>query len=212
MKRLILKFGLIGSIPVIVYFFYSGVLPDEIATHFSTNGKEGNYINKIFIPILSLLSTILCILLYLVIPKIDPKERKLATNKSYQTVWLLIGIYISTIWLMILINSIYSIPILKLFLNFTFLFIGIMGVFLKHIPANYFVGIRTPWTLESSNNWFRTHDFASKYFLYCSLLFCALTFVVPNKNISILMLWYLMILILPIIVYSYYIYIKEDAT
>lgn len=212
MKRIILKLILIGLIPAIVYIYFLGVLPEEIAIHFNTNGKEGNYVNKIFIPILSIFSTTLCILLYLTVPNIDPKKRIMFDNKSYQAVWLILVSYFTIIWLLILLNSIYYIVILRLLLSFTFLCIGALGVLLKYIPSNYFIGIRTPWTLESSNNWSKTHDFSSKYFIYFSLSFFALTFVVPNKNLSALMIWYLTFLILPVIAYSYYIYRKEDAT
>ena len=53
--------------------------------------------------------------------------------------------------------------------------IGIMliflGNYLHRIKQNYTVGIKLPWTLNSEENWNRTHRMASWLFVICGLLF-----------------------------------------
>ncbi len=36
------------------------------------------------------------------------------------------------------------------------------GIFLPKVPRNFYVGIRTPWTLASTEVWTATHRFAGK--------------------------------------------------
>jgi len=38
----------------------------------------------------------------------------------------------------------------------------VLGNYFKVIQPNYFIGIRTPWTLESNEVWKLTHNFAGK--------------------------------------------------
>lgn len=42
--------------------------------------------------------------------------------------------------------------------------IFMIGVFLGKTKRNYFIGIRTPWTLASDKVWDKTHKFGSKLF------------------------------------------------
>lgn len=41
----------------------------------------------------------------------------------------------------------------------------VLGNFLGKVTRNYFVGIRTPWTLENSEVWHRTHRLGGKVFV-----------------------------------------------
>jgi len=45
-------------------------------------------------------------------------------------------------------------------------FFGYLGWVMKDIEPNYFIGIRTPWTLEDPENWKATHAFASRWFIW----------------------------------------------
>jgi uncharacterized membrane protein len=41
---------------------------------------------------------------------------------------------------------------------------------MKYIKPNYFIGIRTPWTLESTEVWDKTHQFGGKLFLLAGIV------------------------------------------
>lgn len=47
----------------------------------------------------------------------------------------------------------------------------IMGNYMHRIKQNYTVGIKLPWTLNSEENWNRTHRMASWLFVLCGILF-----------------------------------------
>jgi uncharacterized membrane protein len=54
------------------------------------------------------------------------------------------------------------------------LLLAVMGNFLGKITRNFFVGIRTPWTLASEEVWMRTHRLGGKLFVLAGLAMFAL--------------------------------------
>ncbi|WP_431242669.1 SdpI family protein [Flavobacterium sp. P21] len=46
------------------------------------------------------------------------------------------------------------------------LLIMVLGNYFKVIQPNYFIGIRTPWTLENKEVWKATHTFAGKLWFF----------------------------------------------
>ena len=73
----------------------------------------------------------------------------------------------------------------------------------KVIKQNYFVGIKTPWTLESEEVWKLTHILAGKLWILGGLLVVIFSLVLPeNINFYIFISITALITIVPI-VYSY---------
>ena len=73
---------------------------------------------------------------------------------------------------------------------FTFLIFPLIGLlfaflgnYFKTIKPNYFIGIRTPWTLENEEVWKKTHLIGGKLWFVGGLLM-ALTFVLPNEMLE----------------------------
>ena len=46
----------------------------------------------------------------------------------------------------------------------------VIGIFLPKIKKNYFVGIRTPWTIHSDEVWNKTHQFGGKFFILAGII------------------------------------------
>ena len=44
-----------------------------------------------------------------------------------------------------------------------------MGNYLPKCQQNYTIGIKIPWTLNSEENWNRTHRFAGRLWVVCGL-------------------------------------------
>ena len=44
------------------------------------------------------------------------------------------------------------------------------GTLLMHLPRNWFVGFRTPWSLSNDNNWQRTNRLGGRLFRLCAVL------------------------------------------
>ena len=60
--------------------------------------------------------------------------------------------------------------------HFSGLLVGILflviGNYLPQCKPNYFIGIRTPWTLSNEEVWRKTHRFSRKVFIVLGIIMC----------------------------------------
>jgi len=45
-----------------------------------------------------------------------------------------------------------------------------ISILCRHVKRNWFIGIRTPWTLKDDKVWAKTHKFGSKLFMGCGII------------------------------------------
>jgi len=84
----------------------------------------------------------------------------------------------------------------------------ILGNYFGKIKMNWFMGIRTPWTLSSEEVWNKTHRFGGKMFILAGLLMMAQIFLPLNFRLPIFVVSIATIL-LGTVGYSYIVYLKE---
>ncbi len=210
MKNFINEYKLL-FIPIVtiilstVFYFY---LPDTIATHWGFSGQADGFSSKafglFFFPVLLLLLTFI---LYF-IPKTDPKiknidgffDEYINMIFSFQVFFLVIQVF-TILW-----NLDIKIPVNIFFsLGFSYLMFTISGLISKAKP-NWFIGIRTPWTMSSDRVWDVTHKFAGKVYRIFSILFILGVF---HFSIFFLLLFIFILLNILLVLYSYVEYKKE---
>jgi len=76
-------------------------------------------------------------------------------------------------------ESVFNIKIVFALLGF--LFIG-LGNYLPTLRPNYFIGIKTPWTLESETVWKATHQLAGKLWFFGGASLTLLVLILPVEN------------------------------
>ena len=179
-------------------FYFYNILPDIIITHWDfkgiANGWSSTYSYLIYMNIF----IILIYLLFKYLPKIDPKKENYKKfNKIYnifRLIFILFLILINIITILVNLGINLSINIIVPVLV-SILFI-ILGVYMPKIKRNWFIGIRTPWTLSNDIVWKNTHIFAGKVFIIAGLLFILTIFI--SK-----LFYFIIILLLSPIIYSY---------
>jgi uncharacterized membrane protein len=179
-------------------------LPEKVPTHWNYKGEIDDWGTKYSLIGLVFLLPVLTYFLMLVIPKIDPKKRiELMGGKYYQIKFVLVA-FMSVLALFIIHSSkskTLSSP------SMVFVLIGLLfmalGNYFKVIKQNYFLGIKTPWTLESEEVWKLTHILAGKLWIVGGLLMIIFSLVIPeNINFYFFISIIVIISIVPI-VYSY---------
>lgn len=156
-----------------VFYFYSS-LPDVVPTHWNIRGEVDGWGPKGTMFFLSALPLGIYLLMT-ILPAIDPKRRNYDQFKrSYLMVKIILGLLFSAIVAVTLSSS------LGVGFNFGRMIPAIFGVFfvvlgnyLSTVKQNYFLGIRTPWTLSSKENWDRTHRMAGKLWVVAGILIVA---------------------------------------
>ena len=147
-------------------------VPDTIVSHWNAAGDANGTMAKFWGLILIPLIMSICVGLFMLIPVIDPLRQNYETFRDYYEGFILVFcLYLLAIQLqLILWNTGFKIsPTLTFPVLAGLLFIYI-GFLLGHAEPNWFVGIRTPWTLSSENVWRKTHLLGGKLFKIAGII------------------------------------------
>ena len=194
-------------LPFIYLAYLWNILPEKVPIHWNYKGEIDGWGAKYSLIGVLFLLPVFTYVLMLAIPKIDPKKRiELMGMKYYQIKFVLV-VFMSVLALYILHsskNQMLSSP------NVVLVLIGLLfmalGNYFKVIKQNYFLGIKTPWTLESEEVWKLTHILAGKLWIIGGLSIVISSLMIPeNVNFYIFITITAIISIVPI-VYSYFIF------
>ncbi|CAG9614055.1 Immunity protein SdpI [Bacillus rhizoplanae] len=84
----------------------------------------------------------------------------------------------------------------------------VIGNYLPQCKPNFFVGIRTPWTLSNEEVWRKTHRFSGKVFIVLGIIMC-LSIFAPVTWKSYIVLTTVLAGVVITMLYSYFAYKKE---
>lgn len=149
----------------------------EIATHWGLNGKADGWMNKtVGVYLVPVLALILYIVL-LVIPKIEIYQKNLEDfSQQYWGFKVILVFVMGVIYVTTLLPSLGywgtddSSPVMLVIVSAVALLFFYVGYMLNFTKRNYFIGIRTPWTLADEKIWEKTNHLASKLFWICGVL------------------------------------------
>lgn len=177
-------------------------MPETLPTHWGFNNKIDGYSSKFTTLITTPLLLILLNIFSCFMLDNDPK------NKDKNNFVITIGK--ATIPLVMLITFVISVfyglgkkinvmVIISIFVGFLLILIG---NYLPKTKRNYTVGIKLPWTLNSDENWNKTHRLAGYFFILGGIFFLFTPFI---GNEYLIFLTFMIIGIIPAI-YSFYLY------
>ncbi|MFH1564553.1 MAG: DUF1648 domain-containing protein [bacterium] len=144
-------------------------LPAKVPSHWNINGEIDGYIGKTF-AVCFFPGLILAIYLLMTFaPLINPLRKNIEKSaKAYFYLKLLLVSFFSALYMYTIIaafaggeNFLIDLLIIP---TFGLLIIG-MGFLMPHFKKNYFIGIRTLWTLGSEEVWDKTHQRAKKFYI-----------------------------------------------
>ena len=184
-------------------------LPENVPIHWDLEGEIDNWGSRYTLIGLVFLMPILTYILMLVVPKIDPKKRIEAMGGKYDQFKFIVVSFMSILSVFIIYISknqkLSSPSFILVLVGILFLF---MGNYFKVLKPNYFIGIKTPWTLENEEVWKLTHLLAGKMWVIGGIAIVIFSLILPeNINFYFFISITAIISIVPI-VYSYIIYKK----
>ena len=193
----------------LIGIYYYPQMPDQIASHWNIQGVADGYMSKFWGLFIVPLIAIGLLLLFVVIPRIDPLKNNIKDFIGYY--WSFIILFLGYMLYMELIIIVWN-------LGFTFsmfqalspamgvLFFSI-GIVIGKAKRNWFMGIRTPWTLSSEVVWNKTHRLGGKVFMVSGLV-SSLGFFFEGYFALLLILAPIMVGSIFLVVYSYFEYQK----
>ena len=204
---LIIIFLLIIAVTILAYPH----LPEKIVTHWNLESKPDGFSSRFTGVSLIPFITLGIYGLMLVAPLLDPrKENYVKFLKAYRLIKLGIFLFLlGTQLLIIAFNLGYNVNIGKIITLGLGVLFALLGTYLPQIKHNYFIGIKTPWTLANEKVWQQTHRLGGKLFLISGFLIMLSVFL-PDKP----RFWLLMILLIGssfiAMVYSYFLFKNEQ--
>ncbi len=181
-------------------------LPDPMTVHWGADGQPNGY-DSYFVGIwLIPLMMIGITLILAAVPYIDPRKENYKNFMGIYTIFIIgFNIYLAVIQGMVLAWNMglnfdmgaASLPLIGLFEI-------LLGLVVQKAKSNYFVGIRTPWTLQDERVWDDTHRFGGRLFIAGGVV-TLLGLILPKINFWLLIIPLFAVVIVSI-VYSYFRY------
>ena len=164
-KTTIIVTTLITLLPIVFGLIIWKKLPEQIATHWGADGQADGYSGKAF-AVFGMPCILAALQLFVsFITLNDPKRRNIHKKPLTLVLWIIPVMsalmncmtYAVALGMKVDVGIIVSILIGLLFI--------ILGNYMPKLQQNYTVGIRVPWTLNSTENWNRTHRLGGKMFI-----------------------------------------------
>lgn len=195
---------------ILASFYFFQHFPERVPSHWNINGEVDGYSGKFMGAFIVPFMMIGIYALFLVMPYFDPKKDQYVNFAGvYHKFKDLIVGFLFILHLLVGVNGLgYPVNIGL----YTPLMVGVMfiilGLLLKNVKMNWFLGIRTPWTMSSESIWNKTHAM-SGWVLSLSGLAMAATVLVGAQFKIYLFILSIALIIFALPIYSYVLYVKE---
>jgi uncharacterized membrane protein len=171
------KLSITISIALIAIAFIAGAvlysqMPDQMPSHWNAAGEIDDYMPKFWGIFMMPLVTIGLLLMFVAIPYIDPLKANIAQFRGIYNIFILLF----TVY-MLFIHTMTLLAALGYQFNMTYVIIPAVGLIfigtgfmIRKAKRNFFIGIRTPWTLSSDYVWEETHKLGGVMFMIAGVV------------------------------------------
>lgn len=205
----LLSLACIGIVVVVAAFVYPS-MPDPMPSHWNAQGQVDGYLPRFWGVALLPLAALAVMLVMRIIPLISPKGFRIGPFAGVLNIFqvMMVG-FMSLVGVLVLLEAKGLDVRLNevIFIALGLLFIGI-GLYFGKIRKNFFLGIRTPWTLASDEVWNRTHRLGGRLFVLMGLVMMLGAFFPALAGWTVGFV--LVIAVVPV-VYSYIVYRRVEG-
>jgi uncharacterized membrane protein len=185
-------------------------MPERMVSHWNAKGEADGYMPKFWGLFLMPLISLAMALLLLLIPKIDPLKGNIEKFRKYFDgfiIFILLFLFYLNVLVIIWNLGIRFNFIHKTVPAFSALFYY-LGILVSNAKRNWFIGIRTPWTLSSETVWDKTHKIGGRLFKVSALI--ALIGILFGQFAVYFIILPVILTALYTCIYSYFEYKKEN--
>ena len=182
-KKRIAAMWLLALLPLVLVAVFYARLPDRVPMHWGFDGEIDRYGSKNELWLIGALGPLFA-LLFQFLPQLDPKKRNYEKfHTCYEAFALVLVAFITVMMGVALLESfrpgtVFVGRVVSALVGSLFVFIGnLMG----KVKPNFFLGIRTPWTLSDPDVWNRTHRLGGGLFFLAGLATVASALLLPEQ-------------------------------
>lgn len=192
------------SFAIAVHFYPQ--MPEKMASHWNAKGQVDGYMSRFWGLFLMPVISLGLLVLFILIPMIDPLKENIEKFRTYFDGFIVL-----------LILFLFYIYLLTIFWNIGMRFnmtrllapaLGALyysiGILTENAKRNWFIGIRTPWTLSDDRVWDKTHKIGGRLFKIAGII-ALLGFFFPSIAIYFMVVPVILVAVYTF-VYSYFEY------
>ena len=210
-KKIIIITTLITILPLFVGLILWNRLPDTVATHWDFNGEANGWSSKAF-AVLGLPCLLTVIHIFTVgVTLNDPKKKNIHRKMLALVFWIIPVVSL-------IVNGMVFLTALQIEVNVSIAVSALVGIifiiignYLPKLQQNYTAGIKLPWTLNSTENWNRTHRLGGKTFIISGILLilCGFLGEIMGNDLSLITMLIIIVLCAGVpAVYSFWLFRK----
>ncbi|MBQ9687251.1 MAG: DUF1648 domain-containing protein [Oscillospiraceae bacterium] len=164
-------------LPLIVGALVYNRLPETMATHWNINGEADGFSSRAF-AVFGLPGILLAVNLFLPWAlKADPKRENMSEKLVNVTLWIVPVVSLLASGMTLGRGLGYELRVDRVLGIFMGLLFIIIGNYLPKTKQSYTMGIKTPWALNSEENWNRTHRLGGFVWVIGGLYFVVMSFI-----------------------------------
>ena len=185
-------------------------IPARVPIHWNLRGEIDGWASKPIGLLITPLIALLMVGLLHVVSWLDPKLRLgLHQGDRMHSVLQILcvafaGLFDTMFAVQIAAALDRTIPAARVMQASILILFAILGNYLPNLRPNYFIGIRTPWTLESPETWRGTHRLGGRLMFFGSIFLLVLEFFVRPSVFVFLFVTFILMLVLWSFVYSWH--------
>jgi len=209
-KSIMAALGII-LLSFVIAIYLDSEMPEMMASHWNAQGEVDGYMPKFWGLFMMPLISLVIFLLFLLIPKIDPLKKNIQKFRRYYD-WFIV-LFIAFFFYVYVLTLLFNLKGMDLDFNFTQMMVPALGILFYYLgiltenaKRNWFIGIRTPWTLSSDKVWNKTHKLGGKLFKIAGVI-AFIGLLLPQYSILFVLIPVLVVALYTV-VYSYIEYQK----
>jgi uncharacterized membrane protein len=185
-------------------------LPERMAIHFDAAGQPDSYLARPYAVAVGPVAGLGALVLFQVLPRLDPLGENVAGFQRYYDLLAVVtvGVLAYVHGLVLAYNLGYRFDVATLVVPVVAVTFVVAGYVIENAKQNWFVGIRTPWTLSDEEVWTATHERTGVLFKLAGLV--ALSALVFPEYLTLLLVGPAAAVALFGTVYSYVVYRRKS--
>lgn len=202
---------LLTIVTIVLAVFTYPLLPEQVASHWNADGQVNGYMSRGWAVAMAPIIMLVLLVLHFIIPRIDPMKQNIAEFKpQFNRFWVGLFVFFFYVFSLTLLWNLgvhfdfgYAlVPAMALLFYF-------LGEFIEKSKRNFFMGIRTPWTLSSDTVWGKTQSLGGKMFKLSGIL-TLLGGMISGRVAFAVMIASVITSVIVSTVYSYLVFKKEN--
>ncbi|MBU0646123.1 SdpI family protein [Patescibacteria group bacterium] len=157
---------ILACVSLILAWYLYPQMPAQMASHWNSAGEVDDYMSKFWGLFLMPIVLIGMAGLFILIPRIDPLRKNIDQFRKYFDGFIvMISLFLLYVYgLTIAWNFNYRFDMTLMMIPALAVLFYYVGLLTEKAEPNWFIGIRTPWTLSNEKVWKATHQISGQMF------------------------------------------------